>query len=195
MNTLAAVRSIMLLGTTLLLTACGSTGPVIDYDKTADFAAYKSFAFIDDTPLVIGEGAGASSPLLEGRLMRATESAMQAKGLRKVANAESADFAIRFTVGARDKIQVNSYPEPYRPYYGGWGWGGSYYAGVSHTDVRQYTEGTLAIDIYDVKAHKPVWHGVATKRITDKMRNNPDETVTQAVNAILVNFPPGMMVE
>lgn len=178
----------------LLLSACGSNPPVVDYDSSANFAAYKTYAFISDHPLMRAEGTAGGSPLLEGKLMRTTDETLQAKGFVKVDNPESADFAVGFTVGARDKIRVNSYPEPYRPYYGAWGWGGPYYAGATNNvDVQQYTEGRLAIDVYDVAEHKPVWHATATKRITDSMRRNPNEAVHEVVNEILASFPPGMM--
>jgi hypothetical protein len=182
----------------LLLSACSSNPPVVDYDASADFATYETYAFISEHPLMRAPDTPPGSPLLEGRLMRITDENLQAKGFRKVADAENADFAVGFTVGARDKIKVNSYPEPYRPYYGGWGWGAGYYGAYgsvgmsSNTTVDQYTEGTLAIDIYEVDEHKPVWHGVARKRITDKMRRNPDESLTEIVNDILLSFPPGM---
>lgn len=183
----------------LLLAACGSTGPVVDYDNSADFSSYKTYAFISENPMIRAPDTPPPSPLLEGRLMRITDNALKAKGFRKIDDPEGADFAVSFTVGARDKIRVNSYPEPYRPYYGGWagrgGWGAPYYGGYagyggSSVDVQQYTEGTLAIDIYDVAEHKPVWHGIATERITDKMRRNPDESLTEIVAEILQRFPP-----
>lgn len=181
---------------TALLVACGSTPPVIDYDKSANFSGYKTYAFISDSPMMRAPDSPPGSPLLEGRLIRLTDDALQAKGFRKLDNPEQADFAVGFTVGARDKIKVNSYPEPYRPYYGGWGgWGAPYYGGGNNVDVQQYTEGSLAIDIYDVADHKPVWHGVAKKRITDKMRQNPDESLGVIVDEILAGFPPGMATE
>lgn len=178
-------------GIAATVAGCSSNPPVIDYDRSVNFSGYKTFAFISDHPLMRAEGSPPGSPLLEGRLMSITEDALSAKGFSRVADAETADFAIGFTVGARDKIKVNSYPEPYRPYYGGWGWGGGYYGGGSNVDVQQYVEGTLAFDIYDVSEHKPAWHGVATKRITDSMRRNPNESLTEIVNAILAGFPPG----
>ncbi|MDP5054626.1 MAG: DUF4136 domain-containing protein, partial [Congregibacter sp.] len=157
------------------LGGCSANPPIIDYDRSVDFSGYKTFAFISDHPLMVAEGSSTSSPLLEGRLMRITEDVLRAKGFTIIADAEAADFAVGFTVGARDKIKVNSYPEPYHRYYGGWGgWGAPYYGsgfgGGSNVDVQQYVEGTLAFDIYDVSEHKPAWHGVATKRITDSMR-------------------------
>jgi hypothetical protein len=177
-----------------VLAGCASTPPVIDFDPSADFTQYKTFAFIGEHPLMRAEGAETASPLLEGRLVQTTEDALAAKGLTRIEDAELADITIAFTVGGRDKIQVNSYPEPYRPYYGGGyrgGWGVPYYGvGTStSTSVKQYTEGTLAIDVYEVATHKPVWHGKATKRITKKMQENPQETVVEIVNNILASFP------
>ena len=58
-------------------------------------------------------------------------------------------------------------------------------------DVRQYTEGAMAIDVLDVAEHKPAWHGVAKGRITDKMRENPSEAVNTTVSEVLLQFPPG----
>jgi len=48
----------------------------------------------------------------------------------------------------------------------------------------------LAIDIFDVDEHRPVWHGVATKTIYDSDREKLTETVNAAVNSIMVGFPP-----
>lgn len=177
-----------------VLAGCAATPPTIDYDPAVDFSQYKTFAFIGEHPLLRGEGAESASPLLEGRLMQITENILSARGFKRVADRESADIAIGFTVGGREKIQVNSYPEPYRPYYGGYGrgWGGAYYGGgmATTTTVRQYTEGTLSVDVYDVSEHKPIWHGKATKRITEKMQENRQETITEIVTGILATFPP-----
>lgn len=190
-------KILLVLVSAVAIAGCSSNPPVIDYDSSVNFFGYKTYAFISDHPLMRSEGSPPGSPLLEGRLMRIAEDNLNAKGFTLVANSEAADFAIGFTVGARDKIKVNSYPEPYRPYYGGWGgWGAPYYGGGyggSNVDVQQYVEGTLAIDIYDVSEHKPAWHGAATKRITDSMRRNPDESLTEIVNEILAGFPPGSM--
>lgn len=54
-------------------------------------------------------------------------------------------------MGNRDKIKVDTYPATYNA---GFGWGRGYYGGMymgNETRVRTYTEGRLAIDVYDVK--------------------------------------------
>ena len=178
----------------LLATGCAANKPIVDYDQSTDFAAYRDFAFLSEHPMIVTPDTPPVSPLLEGRMMRVIDGVLASKGFTRVSDPESADFTVGFTVGARDKIRVQDYPPSYRVYYGGRGglWGASYYGafGAREVDVQQYTEGTLAIDIYDVAEHKPVWHGVATKRVTDEMRRNPDESINEAVSAILEAFPP-----
>jgi hypothetical protein len=179
--------------TLTFMTGCAAPAPMIDYDPNHNFTQYKTFAFISDHPLLRGEGAEGGSPLIEGRLMQVTENILAARGFTRISDREAADMAIGFTLGGREKIQVNSYPSTYHSSYnrsrwGGWGHG-SYYS-PQQVDVRQYTEGTLAIDIYDVKEHKPVWHGRATRKITKKMRENPGQTVQEIMSGILATFPP-----
>ncbi len=172
-----------------LLFGCAAPAPLIDFDPSYDFSNDKTFAFVSENPLIRAEGSEGGNPLLEGRLMQITENVMAARGFTRVSDRESADLAIGFTVGARDKIQVNSYPEPYRAGYGGWGWGGGYYYGES-VDVRQYTEGTLSVDIYDPQSRRPVWHGRAVRKITKDMQENPGEALTIILNDIFASFPP-----
>jgi hypothetical protein len=112
-----------------------------------------------------------------------------------VQNPEDADFVLAFTVGSREEIKVDSYPSTSGGYYGVGGpnrWGGAYYGGYygTETTVRQYTKGMLAVDIFDVKERRPVWHAVATKTIHESDRENIVETVELAVNSILGGFPP-----
>lgn len=183
------MRLLALLLPVVLLFGCSAPAPMIDYDTSYDFSQDRTFAFISENPLIRAEGSEGGNPLLEGRLMQITENIMAARGFTSVADRDSADLAVGFTVGARDKIQVNSYPEPYRYGYGRWGWGGGYYYGES-VDVRQYTEGTLSVDIYDPQERKPVWHGRATRKITSKMQENPGEALTEILNSVFATFPP-----
>ena len=56
--------------------------------------------------------------------------------------------------------------------------------------MRQYQKGMLALDIFDVKEHRPVFHSVAEKSISESDRRKLDETVQAAVDAVLAAFPP-----
>ena len=167
------------------LSACTSMTVESDYDPGTDFSNYKTFAFISDKPLLMAQTAPIS-PLFEGRAMNAAQAALTAKGFTFVEDRKDADFVVSFTMGARDKIRVNNYPVHYRgptP----WEWGAPYHTEV---DVRNYTEGTLAIDIFDVQARSPVWHGWAVRTISTADRRNPTPIINYVVAKILDDFPP-----
>ena len=187
----AAVVAIALLG------GC-ATGfeATYDHDPANDFAAYKTFAWVSEHPMKVGSVERITSPLLESQIMVTVESALGAKGYKIVPDVDSADFALSFTIGSRDEIKVDSYPSMSAGYAGygypsRWGgWGGAYYGYGTETSVRQYTKGMLAIDVFDVEDRRPVWHGVASKTITESDRKDSGATVQAAVDAILVGFPP-----
>ena len=170
---------------TLMLGATGCTSYSIstDYSPQADFSNYRTFGFMPGRTLLVATTQPVS-PLILENLKYATRQALEAKMLRHTDDPEQADFVISFTLGSRDKISVTSYPTAYR---GSWGWGGVYHQNV---DVRDYTEGMLAIDVFDVKGRQPVWHGVAKKNIQASDRGNR-ELLNEIVAAILAEFPPG----
>ena len=163
-----------------------------DRDPGHDFSGYKTFGWISAHPMKAGTASRSNNPMLEPRIMAAVDRALRAKGYTKLFQAENADFVLSFTVGSREEIKVDSYPTMtggYAVYGGRPGWGGAYYGYGTQTSVRQYTKGMLAIDVFDVKERKPVWHGAATKTIRDSDRNAVDETINAAVDAILEGFP------
>jgi hypothetical protein len=163
-----------------------------DSDPSHDFSVYQTYAWISENPMITGPTNRVPNPLLEPKIMAAIESGLTAKGYSKVDNPDAADFVLSFTIGSREEIKVNSYPATYAGYgyRGAWGWGGPYYGMATETQVRQYQKGMLALDVFDVKEHRPVFHAVAEKSITDSDRKKLDETVQAAVNAVLQGFPP-----
>ena len=180
---------------TFLIGGCASTFDAThDHDANHDFSNYQTFAWISKNPMKVGPSVQSPNPLLEPRIMSAVETAMNQKGYRQVDAPKDADFVVSFTVGSREKIRVDSYPTMSvgvaSAYPSHWGWGAAYHCCASDTQVRQYTKGILAIDMFDVKGRRPVWHGVAQKTITESDRENAQETISAAVDAILDGFPP-----
>jgi hypothetical protein len=95
---------------------------------------------------------------------------------------------VDFTIGARERTDIQSYPAPYTGWwYGGW-WGYSYWG--TAVDVRQYREGTLSIDLFDAHSHKPVWHGWARKELSRADMEQSEAPIRAAVAAVLSRFPP-----
>lgn len=174
-----------------LLSACSST-PNVTYDEHYDFTPPKTFTFTDEHPLKYSATATNVNPFLEGYLMDSTREQLEVMGYRFVEKPAKADFAIAFTFGARDKIEVNSYPG-YAGYGAGPGrhpfWSGAaYYGGTSS---RSYTEGQLSIDFFDESSKKPAWHGTDSRKLTSSDQKNLKAAANTQVAKILNEFPPG----
>ena len=60
---------------------------------------------------------------------------------------------------------------------------------VSTPTVTQSTEGTVAIDIIDVKRNQLVWEGAAIGRVTEDTRENLQYVVPAVVNEIFAKYP------
>ena len=177
---LAAAACALVLATA----GCATLRVGTDYDHQVSFATYHSFS------LLAREHRGSSNPLVVQRARDAITAALMAKGFTLVSNA-SPDFVVDFTIGARERMEVSSYPAPYA---GPWvnvypyGWANMYWGAA--VDVRMYREGTLAIDVFDAKTHRPVWHGWAQKELTRADLEHSEAPIREAVTQVLAGFPP-----
>lgn len=171
----------------LLMMGCGTTyTPRADYDRQINFAGYRSFHWLADDPLIGANGADAEvGALHRQRIITAIEHELTAKGFTRAATREQADFVVAFTVGARDRIDIDAFPYPYR---GPWYWDSVYWGQWSNT--RVYREGVLAVDIFDQQRHAPVWHGWVSKRISASDIENSEPVINAAVREIMLDFPP-----
>ena len=176
----------------VFVASCASTYKTkVNFDKNTkvDTSNYKTFAWL--TPGKIMVPAEDINPVMKVRVDEEIEQKFIAKGYQLVADADKADFTISYTVGNRDKIKVNNLPTAYP---GGFGWGGGFYGGMfgariaTETRLRQYTEGKLAIDVYDVKTHQPAWHGWATKRIRSNDKQTPSTMIKDVVSEVVAQF-------
>jgi len=168
-----------------LVAACDSTiSARSDWNPAVDFSPYHTYSWISKAPLI--SKSPEVSPLAEVRLENAVVNELGKKGYRFVEDPAQADFVVAFTLGAREKLSVTSAPGPggLPPFV----WSAPYYRDI---DVHQFTEGRLAIDMFDTKLRAPVWTGFATKSITSSDERNMGELANKAVAAILKDFPPG----
>ncbi|HYL19552.1 MAG TPA: DUF4136 domain-containing protein [Burkholderiales bacterium] len=155
-----------------------------DYDHQASFASYHSFAWLPR------EHFGTRNPLTVQRARDAIQAELTRRGFTYVAEGSEADFVVDFTIGARDRTEIRSYPAPYvAPYWNSPAWWGYAYWG-NEVDVREYREGTLAIDVFDARTHRAVWHGWAKKELTSSEMQRSEGPIREAVDAVLAGFPP-----
>jgi hypothetical protein len=170
-----------------VLAGCTTMSVGSDYDRAASFTQLRTFVIMQR------EHKDVQNPLVATRAEDAIREELLRRGYQQTNDRASADFAVDFTIGSKERTDVNAYPDPYVG--GGWGWGrrdwwgGGYWG--DNLDVRQYREGTLSIDVFDSRNHRPIWHGWAKKELTRADIENSEAPIRKAVTAILAKFPPG----
>jgi uncharacterized protein DUF4136 len=155
-----------------------------DYNKSANFAAYKTYQQKDGTKV--------GQQLIDDRITSAIETALAAKGFTK---SDKPDVIVVYHVAFDKQKDISTYSSGYGGGYGpyGYGWGGGGWAGgTSTTQVRDILIGTLVIDIADAAKKEMVWRGIATKEGIDVQAKpeKRDKNITNAVNKIFKNYPP-----
>jgi hypothetical protein len=176
MLVLAAIGAILLAG-------C-ATGPKIsaDYDRSANFAAYRTFGFYQP----LGTDQAGYESLITQTLKSAARREMEARGY--IYTETSPDLLINFNAKLAQQTQVSQTPTPMyygyrRGFYGGWG-GYGY-----ETRVDQYVEGTLNVDIVDAQRKQLVWEGVAVGRVTRKTQEERQAAIRAAVAEVFAKYP------
>jgi hypothetical protein len=161
---------------------CSNVHVETDWDPEADFAALRTWAWLEhasqetDHPLL-------KSPLLHERVQRAVEDELGMRGYRQV-SANQADFRVGYHMSLEQKLDVLTIDRMYG--YGRWG-GWTY----PETYVTEYQEGTLILDVVDARRGKLAWRGWAARPIYEQP--SPEESeknIREAVAAILERYPP-----
>ncbi len=165
------------------LASCAST-PKIDslYDKDADFSVFKTFGFAATRT----EASARYSSLLDKFMKAAITKEMAARGYQ-IAN--NPDLIVNFHISSKEKTKIydvhhapSYYSYRYRYGYGAW----PYYS--TETRVKQYTEGTLNIDLVDTSKKQLVWEGIAIGRVRDDVMENLEQRVNDIVKLIFEKY-------
>ena len=91
----------------------------------------------------------------------------------------------------------------FNDYYGGWGpgwgvgWGVGYrlgrgrYGGWGYDGPWVEDETRIAIDIFDARAHKAIWHGAVSQNASDLRGADAEAKINAAATAIFAKLPIG----
>ena len=169
----------------LVLGGC-VTGPrfVSNSDPDADFGRFRTFTF--ESQLGTDRPSGTRT-LLSHHLIEEVSRQMELRGY--TLGDQGADLTINFYVSTKEKIDVRQVP--------GYGWGGYYgyrrnlygvWSGYD-TQVTQYTEGTLNIDVIDTKIDQLVWEGAVIGRVRNLEDGDLQARVQGAVRDLFAHYP------
>jgi hypothetical protein len=194
------------------LTSCESSYNyyVAGLNKT-NMSGYRSFAWM---PMSNSNQQGGSQ-MADVTIKDAATQALTAKGL--TLRQRNPDLLVSYSTKVGTGTRTYYYPNyGYDPFWGpgfgfGFGWGGAwgrwgyyrpyYYYGAPFVygggvDTEHYKEGTIIIDLIDVRTKRVVWRGFGV----GELHHNPQkdiEALPKAVQGILsqlnLNVPRGMM--
>jgi hypothetical protein len=166
------------------LAGCASA-PRVDVARApgVDFGSYGTFSFHE--PLGTDRQPGTTS-ILSQNLMQATRAELEARGYRYVE--DGADLQVNFFVESKEVIEglrrrpgvAFSYGMFHR-HYGVW-------SGYD-TEVRQYTEGALHVDVVDAAREQLIWESVSRSRAHDGDFSFDPQRVRAVVSRVFADFP------
>lgn len=176
------------------LVGCATTSPVVsDYNPEQDFSQFTHYQWIEETSERSGEGA--VSPLVLSRVRDAIEADLSAKGFTLANASDKADFLVAFTIGVENRVDTYNMSSSFlgddddESSLVITSWGESYYREKEIVDT--YSEGSLAIDVFNAQTRSPVWHGYASKRLEpEDLQDDGGVSINTGVRAILATFPP-----
>ena len=158
---------LLLLSLTILTGGCSPIRSIsYDYNRAVDFSGLRTYDWIPIPPEMQKKEA-----LMLERIKKAVNSRLEAKGFR-IARGES-DFLIATNFGQREKLRL-------------YDWGYPYYRKHRRYDYHD-------LDFIDTASKEVIWKGVATVYLSkDLTPEKIDTIVDEAVEKILVNFPPAI---
>lgn len=170
-----------------LLSAC-ATGPRIrtETDPEADFSRYRTWAFYE--PIAMEENAGYSTWITD-RIKNDVRQEMGRRGY--TFDAKSPDLKVNFQGILQQRTDVYSTPMVDYQYF--YSYRSRRYVAVPYwydqTQVSNYTEGTLTVDLVDAARNRLVWTGDAVGRVGRKPPQEQLQDVDRAIYEIFQRFP------
>ena len=168
----------------LLLAGCAASGPTISVNSApgTDLSSFRTWNFIQ--PLGTDRSNGTRTPL-STMLMSSVSSEMAARGLTQ---SDSPDMLVDFFVTTEERMDIRQTPNSSMStmHRSNWNRGFSTWP-TYQTTVRQYTQGTLLIDLIDPAQNILLAEGAAQDRLRsgDISQQQANDVVGQIMASML----------
>ena len=178
------INQMTLLAAFLLMATCAYGQEVhYNYDRSANFAAYKTYQWVD-----IPDGA-VPDQLIDQAIKQAADEQLAQKGLTKVENNPDLYIGYQVVINLEKSVSLWGTGGDFGG-WGGWGpWGGGLRSIQGQTSTVPV--GILLMDLYDVGRKQLVWRGDAIKTIN--LKKDPDKNyknLQKVMAKLFKNYPP-----
>ena len=151
-----------------------------DYDRSANFNAYKTYQWVDYKRVDVGD------QLLDRDIKRAVDEQLAGKGLQRVGS--GGDLVVGYQASISQEKEFDSLGSGWGP---GW-WGGRENWGNTRVTSSTIDIGNLIIGIFDPSTKQLVWRGSAAKTLD--IKKDPDKNyrnLEKTIAKLFKNYPPG----
>jgi hypothetical protein len=190
MLNLRIIHAVVAGAVALGLSACNTVAVKTDYARDMSASICHTYAFAMEHVANADQPAAYGNPLNAERLRNAIQSNMAARGIQLVERA-SADCVVGYAMGSRQVF--DGY---YGGYGAGWGFGGFRRGygfrggwGWGYDGPWVQNETRIAVDLFDAKSHKPIWHASASQNVYDLSGPQAVQKIDMATAAIFAKFP------
>jgi hypothetical protein len=169
--TFAAAVSLTLLGSIAL-----AQSVTYDFDRSADFSKFKTYAWV--------RGTEVADPLNHARVVRSIDRQLAAKGLAQAGAGASPDVLVAYHASFDRNIRIDAY---------GTGWGGPRFGSLrSGTATTQdILTGTLVVDVIHAGSKALVWRGIVSSDLDSGAKpDKREKNIHKATEKVFKNYPP-----
>lgn len=205
------MKKFITLAAAILFTGCAPYNVFYDFDRDVKFQEFKTYKWGYMAP---EHDALIKNHLLAKRVYNVVDSIMADRGYTKIDDTTAVtDVAVVAYAAVEEKMTVTENYSgvgvyatvPMHGYYGygsgfyggGWyspWWGPSMTVGYSSAptySIEHHKEGTLLIDVVDMKTKALAWRGTGIKSIEEfQGAEKASENIRKIVSAIMENYPP-----
>jgi hypothetical protein len=166
------MKLITLTGVLCLGTFAFAQNVTFDYDRSANFGAYRTYQWVDSP------AGAATNQLMDQNIKRAIDAQLALKGLQRVES--GGDLQVVYHAAIDSEKQFD-----------GWSSGPRWY-GNGRVTTSTIQVGKLVVDLIDAAAKQLVWRGAAEKTLD--IKKDPDKNfqiLQKTVAKMFKNYPPG----
>ncbi len=147
-----------------------------DFDRTADFSRYRTYAWV--------RGTEVPDQFNHVRIVQALDAQLASHRMVRVDAAARPDVFVAYHAVLGTEVEVSGFSN---------GWGGYRFGpGVSrNVRAQEILVGTLVVDIVDARTRTIVWRGVAEKDIDVNAKpEKRDRNIRRAATRLFAHYPP-----
>jgi hypothetical protein len=172
---------VLVISLIVLPVAAAKMQAFVDFDRTADFSAIRTFAYYETLATSVVDDAPPVHEMI--KLLIITR--LKKSGLEMVAEDENPDVLVTYHTDSNQAMRMNDTLYQYH-YSAGWWWSPLWGSGM---DISSYSQGTLIVDVWRPDDQVLIWRGSVIGAVPDNPSpKKAQKTIEKALDKIAAEW-------